>query len=476
MGLSSVRILQTGYLKLSSYPGRIAGVKMVFMACIGSLAVIFSHAQKTVPLDRVEKMSFIENEYIKVGIDLNLGGAITFLADPKNNENLINNADWGRQVQMSFYSGPVPYEPEGKKSHPSWTFIGWNPIQSGDVAGHKSKVLDHKNNGKTIYVKSIPMHWPLDSVPGECIYECWLSLDKNAVKVTSRIVNDRPDKTQYSARGQELPAVYTNAPWHRLITYQGDKPFTNDTLSIIYNHNFPSAKNIQWAHWQATESWAANVNEDNYGLGVWNKGVQQFSGGYYGDSLFVGGSYDSPTAYIAPNSVDILDYNITYDYHYSLILGTVDEIRDYVYRNGEQSLPEYRFKNSRLQWYYQHTTDEGWPIKNGLKVKAKKGAALVGPAAFWKAEDASQLLIRAAFPQGIKKVKVGWKLFRAGFNQEQEMEFGVKDDGKMHTYSVPLSHSTGYKGVVTGLRIVLDDGLPDQEGQAVRIKSILLKR
>ncbi|MBW7893345.1 MAG: hypothetical protein H3C48_20490, partial [Chitinophagaceae bacterium] len=83
MGFSSVRILQTGYLKLSSYPGRIAGVKMVFMACIGSLAVIFSHAQKTVPLDRVEKMSFIENEYIKVGIDLNLGGAITFLADPK---------------------------------------------------------------------------------------------------------------------------------------------------------------------------------------------------------------------------------------------------------------------------------------------------------------------------------------------------------------------------------------------------------
>ncbi|MCC6286852.1 MAG: hypothetical protein IT249_03115 [Chitinophagaceae bacterium] len=39
-------------------------------------------------------MSFIENEFIKLGIDLNLGGAITYLCDKKKNENLINNRDW----------------------------------------------------------------------------------------------------------------------------------------------------------------------------------------------------------------------------------------------------------------------------------------------------------------------------------------------------------------------------------------------
>jgi hypothetical protein len=26
---------------------------------------------------------------------------------------MINSYDWGRQIQMSFYSGPVPYVPEG---------------------------------------------------------------------------------------------------------------------------------------------------------------------------------------------------------------------------------------------------------------------------------------------------------------------------------------------------------------------------
>jgi hypothetical protein len=434
-----------------------------------------SNAQKTVPLDRNERMSFIANEYIKVGIDLNLGGAITYLADPKKGESLINNADWGRQVQMSFYSGPVPYEPDGKKSHPAWTFIGWNPIQSGDVAGHKSRVLDHKNTGKTLYVKSIPMHWPLDSVPGECVYECWLSLDKNAVKVTSRIVNNRPDKTQYPARDQELPAVYTNVPWHRLITYQGDRPFTRDTLSVIPNHNLPTTKNIQWAHWQATESWAANVDENNYGLGVWNNRVQQFSGGYYGDSLFVGGSYDSPTAYIAPNSIDILDYNITYDYHYSLILGTTEEIRDYVYKNSKQKLPEYTFKNSRHQWYYQDATDEGWPVKNGLRIKLKKDAAMIGPTTFWTAADAPELVIKAAFPPGVKKAKVAWKVFRGNFEEKNSMEFNVKDDGKMHAYKVPLHTSPEYTGVMTGLKIILNAGSEVDAGKIVMVRQIILK-
>ncbi|MCO5240030.1 MAG: hypothetical protein M9904_08235 [Chitinophagaceae bacterium] len=446
--------------------------------CLGIIILLFSvssHAQKTVPLDRNEQMSFIENEYIKVGIDLNLGGAITYLSDPKKGENLINNADWGRQVQMSFYSGPVPYEPDGKKSHPAWTFIGWNPIQSGDVAGHKSKVLDHKNTGKTLYVKSIPMHWPLDNVPGECVYECWLSLDKNTVKVTSRIVNNRPDKTQYAARGQELPAVYTNAPWHKLITYQGDRPFTHDTLSLIPNHNLPTTNNIQWAHWQATENWAANVDENNYGLGVWNVAAQTFCGGYYGDSLFVGGSHDGPTAYIAPLGMEILDHNITYDYHYTLILGTLDEIRNYVYKKHSSTLPRFDFKKDRQQWYYQNTTDEGWPIKNGLRIKLKKDAVMIGPTTFWKAADAPGLVIKAAFPPGVKKAKVGWKTFRGNFDEKNTMEFEVKDDGKLHTYTIPLHTSPEYTGVITGLKIVLNAGSEVDAGEIVRVRHIVLR-
>lgn len=450
---------------------RIVFILYVFLILGGKNSL---YGQVVVPLDRVEKMSFIENEFIKVGIDLNLGGAITYVSDKKKNENLINNWDWGRQVQMSFYSGPVPFEPDGKKAHKAWTFIGWNPIQSGDVAGNKSKVLAHKNTGKTLYVKCIPMHWPLDNVPGECTYECWIKLDGNAVKVTSRIVNNRPDTVQYQARGQELPAVYTNAPWHRLITYRGDKPFTNDTVSLIANHNFPGDTTIQWASWQATENWAANVDDNDTGLGVWNPGVQSFSGGYYGDSSFKGGSKNIPTAYIAPNSTDILDYNISYDYSYVLIVGNINQIRNYVYKNHTTQLPAYNFKNSRLQWYYQNTIDKGWPIKTGLFIWLKRNATMIGPTDFWNAADAPVLTFKATYPPGVKTAKVYWRTFKGSFNEENSMVFNIIGDNKVHTYKIPLRLAAGYKGIIAGLKIILDAGDENLEDKIVHVNTISL--
>jgi len=64
-----------------------------------------------------ENLLFIENEYIRIGANLSLGGALTHLAEI-GKENLINNYDWGRQVQMSFYSGPVPHLPEAFRTIP----------------------------------------------------------------------------------------------------------------------------------------------------------------------------------------------------------------------------------------------------------------------------------------------------------------------------------------------------------------------
>ena len=62
-----------------------------------------------------ERMSWLQNDRIKLGVDLDLGGAITFLASMKDGSNVINNFDLGRQVQLSFYGGPVPFEAKGQK-------------------------------------------------------------------------------------------------------------------------------------------------------------------------------------------------------------------------------------------------------------------------------------------------------------------------------------------------------------------------
>ena len=105
-------------------------------------------------------MKYIDNGTIKLGVSLDLGGAITYIADSKTKKNIINNWDWGRQIQMSFYSGPNPFTPNGKQPSRTWAGLGWNPIQTGDYAGNRSKLVEHRNDGKQLYVKCIPMQWP----------------------------------------------------------------------------------------------------------------------------------------------------------------------------------------------------------------------------------------------------------------------------------------------------------------------------
>src|SRR3954462_10017281 len=172
--------------------------------------VATSLANAIPPKSHAPRMTYLDNGTIKLGVDLNLGGAVTYLSKSGDALNLINSWDWGRQVQMSFYAGPVPFTPNGKQPAKEWRGLGWNPIQAGDHFGNRSKTVEHANDGKTLYVKCVPMQWPLDNEPGECTFETWYSLEGNAVRVRCRLVNARSDKTQWPARMQELPAVYTN--------------------------------------------------------------------------------------------------------------------------------------------------------------------------------------------------------------------------------------------------------------------------
>ncbi|MDR3309158.1 MAG: hypothetical protein LBS80_04310, partial [Tannerella sp.] len=154
---------------------KIAFLLLLVMAC--------SSKEKTLPVVVETKKPFLENERIKLGIDLNLGGAVTFLSDKENGgNNMINSSDWGRQIQMSYYSGPWPYiGPNGETPAESWAGLGWNPIQSGDAGGNRSKVLTFEKRGENaMIVRSIPMQWPHTSgVAGDCEFECLYTLVDN---------------------------------------------------------------------------------------------------------------------------------------------------------------------------------------------------------------------------------------------------------------------------------------------------------
>ena len=295
---------------------------------------------------------------------------------------------------MSYYSGPVPFAVAGKQPKPEWSTIGWNPIQVGDAFGNASKLLDTTMIPSRSYVKCIPMHWPLENVPGECTYECWLTLDGAAVHARCRLVNHRPDHTQYPARHQEFPALYTNGPWYRLMTYTGDRPFTGGELSRIGKRKGESGP---WSGWTATESWAALVNDHGFGLGIWIPQCCDFSGGFT-SKPGKGGPHDDPTGYIAPATQEIIDWNIEHSYRYDLIVGDLPAIRKYVYDHARRpSPPSYSFERDRQGWSYVNAHDAGWPIQGELNVSLDQDdPQLHGPVGFWQAADAGTLVIRAA--------------------------------------------------------------------------------
>ena len=69
-------------------------------------------------------MTFLDNGEVRVGMDLALGGAVTFISSRDHPGNIINSADLGRQIQMSHYSGPWPFEVGDKIPHKTWAGLG----------------------------------------------------------------------------------------------------------------------------------------------------------------------------------------------------------------------------------------------------------------------------------------------------------------------------------------------------------------
>ena len=379
---------------------------------------------------------------------------------------------------MSFFGGPVPYTENGQRPKKHWEHTGWNPIQAGDDFGNGSKVVRLKKKATSIHVKCIPMQWPLNNIPGECTYESFIELKENRVHVRCRLVNARADKTQYPGRHQELPAVYTNGEYYRLMTYRGDKPFTGDKLTRIpkkIGRGFP------WNYWLATENWAALVNDDDWGLGIYKANNSLFIGGFAGREGR-GGTHDNSTGYLAPLHTEILDHNITYEYDYTLILGSLSEIRAYASKQGQGAPPpHWKFTKDRQHWRYHASGtagDAGWPIDGFLQLDLGiPGLAAISPPTLWQAKDAPIVQIEAAFKTEKKQGAVAWTNYRPDhhnpdFRPGNHVHFDIVGDGKFRTYQIDLSSADTYRGALSYL--LVKPVLQPEQGGWVKIKQIRL--
>ncbi|MBR4072823.1 MAG: hypothetical protein IKK24_02665, partial [Clostridia bacterium] len=357
---------------------------------------------------------------------------ITYISSAKggvstNTHNMVNNYDLGRQIQLSAYSGPIPFYAPGKVTNDEFATLGFNPIQAGDFGGYGSRVIAFYQTKTFMYIKTRPNSWPHSDVPGQCTFEFIYELVDNYVDVYYRINMDRHNYTedeikqiseetgksiewlkennnekQYWAHAIESPAVYVNGNWFIAATYTGTRPFTRDDVFETTDLNGGSG-------YRATEHWMAYVTpNEKYGLGVYNPYTTHFALGFGGERGGADGNDDRSysSGYIGPLINEVLDYNITYDSYYALILGTVDEIRDTVYTlHGENSDDtHYDFtQNSRSGWHYGmdwglSTVDKGYQNQVCLDFDlSDEGSTMYRQNIFFVPSEKQKLIIDAAF-------------------------------------------------------------------------------
>ncbi|WP_131818384.1 hypothetical protein [Planctopirus hydrillae] len=307
------------------------------------------------------EMRWIENESIRLGVDLNLGGAITWLSTTQHPENMVNNWDWGRQIQMSFYAGPAKFRVEGKEVAPAWADFPWNPVQAGDHFGNASKTIAFEQDKHSLKVTAIPMQWSLNNAPCECQIVSVIQLDGHQVRMINQLENQREDATFYPARDQELPAVYLTGNFNRLISYRGQAPWTHEAWEEIEHH--PQPGEFPWLRLYGSEGWIALVDQAGYGCGLWQSNNPTFLGGIADhrsvkarrESPQSGvGTYDFPTGYLASVRPEHLEAGKSYVYETRLVLGSIDEIRTSIAKLADQSgLPHWSFEKDRQGWTWQ---------------------------------------------------------------------------------------------------------------------------
>ena len=227
-----------------------------------------------------------------------------------------------------------------------------------------------------------------------------------------------------------------------------------------------------WSGWTPTESWAALVNDESFGLGIWIPHCCCFTGGFAGKP----GRAAHTTILLATsprNPQEIIDWNIEHSYHYDLIVGDLQSIRKYVYDHARRpSPPSYKFEKDRRGWHYVNATDTGWPIQGELNVLLEQDdPQLHGPVGFWQAADASTLVIQAASHTRGSDARVFWtNLGDIGFSEKNSLGFTLNSDGNYHTYRVKLTDSRTWRGQIVQLRF--DPVGTGGKGEWIRIKSM----
>lgn len=295
-----------------------------------------------------KKNVLIETDKYKLGIDLNWGGALSYLEDMSSNVqavkkdgriyvdsnaakryrtvsvnnhvNLINRYDEGRLVQQSYYGTEGENGEFGEAFDSVWRY---NPVQGGNKFNEASKLVDVTADGNHLYVKCRPLSWAL---PAEnfcpAYMEAEYTIDGKIVNVSCRFV----DFSGYApcVSDQEMPAFYCIEPFNRFF-YASEDGGLKCEPKLGFWTDFTKSS------FTSSENWAAFVGEfdDSFGIGLYVPDCRNFVAGTCNreQTTKTDPSRDASTSYIAAiNGIEFMSFK-PIEYSFCITTGTVNEIR-----------------------------------------------------------------------------------------------------------------------------------------------------
>lgn len=438
------------------------------------------------------KIIAVTSGSLRVEMRTDYGGAITGVK-PDGTNNLINNFDHGRQMPVSSYSDPFPFNVAGYYKPSPWEGFPLNPLETGDWAGNPSEFLQYGFDAPTgtvftrVRANNFPMVLASNGGPYRTgtIYDKWVRpISPGVVRVWYRITHNRnnddvparnPDGSLVRSRGQaqEFPIGYVNDAYTLLSYDAGNGSVTTKDLSNSSNwiQSLPIAGN--WLH----------VGNGSLGFGIVGRHITSATGRI--DLPGASGGVDGArTTYFAnlfglnPDPVGTV-YTC-----YDIVAGSAATVKAYaeglnaIRPNG--NLPDYSFSAHRRGFWTQNATlnDENTTLTGGELVVThiNQQARLYSPTRPFAASGVSTLYVRMRNDSPVTALQLGWRKpgQSEGDAAAQTINFSCPNDGNYHTVAINVGANGAWSGQISYF-VIGQQVAPENSpvtGRAWRVKYI----
>ncbi len=276
----------------------------IFLSSIGlALTYISLPAAEPQPSEWI----YIDNGQVRLGVKKASGAGIAWFSRSDSKENLLDHFDHGRLVQQSYY---------GKKDGSLWVEKPWcwNPVQGGDYTHQASEILEITHDATTLHARVRPRNWAGGQLLPECEMKQHIRLEGNLaiIKFGFRYTGSEVHPPTH----QEVPATFINPAYDKMVIYQGDQPWSDDPLTTS-QPGWPNESR------KIPEGWAAWVNAENRGVGLFAPVAKELTCYRFGSSPTATGA----CSYFAPIVTFSITPGLHFEYEAALAVGTPEEMR-----------------------------------------------------------------------------------------------------------------------------------------------------